>query len=127
MAQLANVSLKNAAAVEQVYTATPGASPDQVAWYNGAGSWASRYKAWLNHKLQPNTVTSGINRVTVGHMTPSVDPTTGQLNYSIQYKLEAFIPVQATQAERDEQYARFVDLLSDTVVSAALKSYDMPF
>jgi hypothetical protein len=127
MAQLANISLKNAAAVEQVYSATPGSSPDSVNWYNGAGSWAARYKAYLSHKLQASNATSGINRVTLGHVTPAVDPVTGQLLYSLQYKLEAFLPVQCTQAERDEQYARFVDLLADPVASAALKSYDMPY
>lgn len=127
MAQLANISLKNAAAVEQVYTATPGSTPDQVNWYNGAGAWAARSKAFLSHKLQPSNVVTGVNRVTVGHVTPSVDPTTGTLNYSLQYKMEAFLPVQATQTERDEQYARFVDLMADPVVSSALKSYDMPY
>lgn len=127
MAQLANISLKNAAAVEQAYVATPGTTPNSVTWYNGTASWAARFKAWLTHTLAPANSTTGFNKITVGHSVPVVNATTGVLEHTIQYKLEVTQSVKAIQSERDEAYARFVDLLADTVVSNALKSYDMPY
>lgn len=126
MAQLANINLKNAAAVEQTYIATPGKTPTESQWFNGAGAWASRFRAWLSYNLAPANSVKGLTTVTLGHSVPFFNSTTGQLDYTVQYKLVATIPVQATQSERDEAYARFVDLLADSVASAALKSYEFP-
>lgn len=127
MAQLANIQLKNAAAVEQTYIATPGDSPNAVQWFNGAGTWSSRFRAWLAHTLAPANSLNGMNKITVGHTVPYFNATTGVLDYTVQYKLEVILPVKCSQSDRDEAYARFVDLLSDTTVANALKSYDMPY
>lgn len=126
MAQLANINIKNAAAVEQVYVATPGENPGTSYWFNGTGAWAARFKAWLTYKLAAANSVKGQTLVTLGHSVPFFNATTGVLDYVVQYKLQVTLPVQCTQAERDEAYARFVDLLADPVSSAALKSYEFP-
>lgn len=126
MAQLANINLKNAAAVEQVYTATPGSTPNAVQWFNGSGAWASRFRAAMQWVMPAANSTKGLTKVTVQHDIPYLNPTTGVVDYTVRTKIECFLPVQATQSERDENYARIVDLLADPVVSNALKTYEFP-
>lgn len=125
MAAIAAISLKNYAAVEQTYN--PIQSSPFSAWTEaGFTSLESMKKATLGMKM-PKNASSGVVRIQGKLAYPVLDGVTGALSYTVLGTFELVCPVQATQTDRREAWARLKDFVADAVVTSAVDDLALPY
>jgi hypothetical protein len=119
MAAIANLTIQNYAAGNVTYYV----QSEQ----DGTGHWADTAQGtsagFRPVKLtleRPKDSSKGVYRMRVSCARPSVNGTTGLVDYTGRFNGEFIVPVLASLAERQELYAVAKNFMANAVVSAAV-------
>lgn len=125
MAALANISLKNAADVEEVYTPS-GVNGNVASWHRATDQMAGRRLVSLGWKLASPTDIQAKNKTTARIEIPILDAA-GLVKHVMYANCEFSVSQLATDAERDLLVTAAADYVADAVVRSAVQSGDMPY
>jgi hypothetical protein len=125
MAAAAALTLKNNAASNVTFDVY-SVDTDGVEWIeSGATSILGTSRARVNRKI-PADKANGVYRITGKLSRPVVNSTTGALDGTVTMNFEILRPAQLATAEVDEAYARFKELVAQTIVKTAAESGAIP-
>lgn len=125
MAAAAALSLKNNAGTA-VNFSVYSVETDAVEWTeDGATSIMGTTRARLVRKI-PADKANGVYRIQGKLTLPVVNGTTGLLDGSVQGNFEILRPAKLSQANVDEMYARFKELVAQAIVKLAAETGAIP-
>lgn len=125
MAAAADLTLKNNAAANVTFNVY-SVEPDAVEWTeSGATSILGTSRARMNRKV-PADKANGVYRIQGKLTRPVINGTTGALDGTVTMNFEILRPAKLSTTEVDEAYARFKELVAQTVVKAAAESGAIP-
>lgn len=125
MAAAADLTLKNNAAANVTFNVY-SVETDAVEWTEaGATSILGTSRARVSRKI-PADKAKGVYR-TIGKFTrPVVNATTGALDGTLTFNFELLRPANVSVAETDEAYARFKELVAQSIIKTAAETGAIP-
>lgn len=125
MSAAADLTLKNNAASNVTFNVY-SVEPDAVEWVeSGATSILGTSRARLARKV-PADKANGVYRIQGKLTRPVINGTTGALDGTLTFNFELLRPAKLTVAEADEAYARFKELVAQSIVKAAAENGAIP-
>lgn len=125
MAAAADLTLKNNAAANVTFNVY-SVEPDAVEWTeSGATSILGTSRARMSRKV-PADKANGVYRIQGKLTRPVINGTTGALDGTVTMNFEILRPAKLSTTEVDEAYARFKELVAQTVVKVAGESGAIP-
>lgn len=126
MAQVANLLLKNHAAVDVTFAPDTVRTGEYAKFADRSqGSFVGSAYASITRKINPSS--TGSRKIQGKISVPNVDATTGVLKYTGLGTAELVMPNAMTLAEKRELYARYKSFVAHAVFGAAVQDDDMPW
>lgn len=126
MAQIANVTLKNAANVDVPYVPDTCKTGEYAKYVNrDQGSFVGTSYASMTRKINPSP--TGTRKIQAKVSLPIVDATTGLLKYQLLGTVEWIIPNAAVLADRQGLNNRLKAFAGSAAMTLAVESDEMPF
>jgi hypothetical protein len=123
MPAMATLALNNYAAVNVNYTVLAINSGIAV-WADTTQGTPGGFRTVSEELKRPSDPSKGVTRVLLKFARPSVNSTTGLVDYTSRCNIEHIIPVGATLAERQELYAVTKNFLAHANHLAAVKDLE---
>lgn len=123
MPQMANITLQNYAAGNVTYSVLNGSGP-VYSWADTSQGTPSGFRTVSMEVRRPTDMTKGVTRVVVKIARPSINATTGLVDYIGRTNSETLIPVMSSLAERQELFAVTKNFFAHANFSAAVISVE---
>lgn len=126
MAQIANMLLKNYAAVDVTFAPDIVRTGEYAKYADRSqGSFLGTSYVSITRKINPSA--TGVRKVQLKLAVPTLDVVTGALKYTGLFTAEAAMPNGMTLAEKRELYSRAKTAIAHAVFQGAVENDDMPW
>jgi len=123
MPAMANITLNNFAAAPVTYTVLNGSGPTYT-WADTLQGTPGGFRTVSMEVKRPSDTVKGVTRVIVKIARPSVNVTTGLVDYIGRTNSETLVPTSSTLAERQELFAMTKNFMAHANYQAGVVSVE---